>query len=263
MFLERIGEKIIEVSHKRIESPNQSIYFNHIHNHCELLLFLSGNAQYNIDGKIFSPSPYDLIFIPAATYHYLIPTSLAPYENYVIGIDVSMISKKLYKKLFSAPLMMNIEDRAELMGFFRRLDLYKDIYSDEDFSICAEALIRELLIFCGYEKDNQAEAHSGETTLIDDIIKYINENIERSLDAEKIAANMHLSVSYIQNLFSQKMRIGLKKYIMQKKIYCAHADIAKGMAPGEACNKYSFGDYSGFYRLYKKHFSTSPRNKIG
>ena len=57
------------------------------------------------------------------------------------------------------------------------------------------------------------------------------------------------------------MRIGLKKYIMQKKIYAAHADITHGMTPGEACEKYSFGEYSTFYRLYKKHFDSSPREK--
>ena len=61
--------------------------------------------------------------------------------------------------------------------------------------------------------------------------------------------------------FSQKMKIGLKKYIMQKKIYAAHKDISKGLAPSDTCEKYSIGDYSTFYRLYKKHFGSSPREK--
>ena len=87
MFQRQIGSSVLEVSHKLMESPNQSVYFNHIHNHCEILLFIRGQADYNIDGQIFSPSPYDLLFIPAATYHYLIPTASVPYENYVIGID--------------------------------------------------------------------------------------------------------------------------------------------------------------------------------
>ncbi len=57
MFCEQIGTQIFEVSHKRIDHPTQSVYFNHIHNHCELLLFISGQTNYNIDGQIFSPSP--------------------------------------------------------------------------------------------------------------------------------------------------------------------------------------------------------------
>ena len=261
MFLKNMGKGFFEVSHKRIEVPNQSVYFNHIHNHCELLLFLSGSAHYNIDGKEFSPEPYDLIFIPAATYHYLMPTSDSPYENYVIGFEPDIIAKEHYEKLFSAPLMINIKDDSELVGFFTRLDLYNETYSEGDFDLCARALIRELVTYCSYAKDKLAGSHSGENTLIDEIINCINKNIEEPLDAERISEQLHLSVSYVQNIFSQRMHIGLKKYIMQKKIYAAHADIARGITPGEACAKYRFGDYSTFYRLYKKHFSSSPRNK--
>ncbi len=96
MFEKRIGDTVFEISHKFIERPNKSLYFNHIHDHCELLLFIRGDACYNIDGQIFKPSPYDLIFIPAATYHYLMLTSSSPYENYVIGLDVLMLSEKRY-----------------------------------------------------------------------------------------------------------------------------------------------------------------------
>lgn len=261
MFKKSIGSHILEVSHKRIERPEKSVYFNHIHNHCELLLFIEGNARYNIDGKVFTPSPYDLIFIPAATYHYLIPTSTAPYENYVIGIEPSLIPKEHYKKLFSPPFMINIKENTELTGFFSRLDLYCESFSNADFDRCAEALIIELLTYCSYKKSTITDTHNSGATLIDKIIDCINENIHEPLDSETIADHLHLSVSYVQNIFSQKMKIGLKKYIMQKKIYAAHKDISKGLAPSDACEKYSIGDYSTFYRLYKKHFGSSPREK--
>ena len=47
---------------------------------------------------------------------------------------------------------------------------------------------------------------------------------------------------------------------MQKKIYAAHADMIAGMTPNEVCEKYKFGDYSLFYRTYKKTFGNSPRD---
>jgi len=65
MFQKKIGDSILEVSHKRIESPDKSVYFNHIHDYCEVLLFICGDADYIIDGQTFHPSPYDLIFIPS------------------------------------------------------------------------------------------------------------------------------------------------------------------------------------------------------
>ncbi len=259
MFQRKIGNTIVEVSHKRIEEPKQSVYFNHIHNHCEFLLFVSGEANYNIDGQIFCPRPYDLLFIPAATYHYLIPISSHPYENYVVGIDPAEILQPHYEKLFSPPLMINIKEDAEFLGFFNRLDFYWENYFQEDFDRSSKALISEFVTYCAYQKDNMQSVHSGSVAHIDKIIGYISEHLEEKLDAESIAQHFFLSESYVQNLFSKNMHIGLKKYIAQKKIYAARADMLQGLSPNEACEKYRFGDYSIFYRVYKKTFGDSPR----
>lgn len=258
MFEKQIGKSILEVSHKCIEHPHESVYFNHIHNHCEILLFISGDANYNIDGQVFSPSPYDMLFIPAATYHYLIPTSGARYENYVIGISPDAVGEEHYRKLFAPPLMISIKDDAEIKSFFKRLDVYEKAYSSEDFEQCAAALIRELLTYCSYRKSDLSSGRSKYVTYIEEMVKYISERITDDLDAENIAHHFLLSKSYVQNIFSQEMHIGLKKYIMQKKIYSAHSDIVSGMRPIDACEKYNFGDYSSFYRLYKKTFGFPP-----
>lgn len=261
MFNVQIDQQILEVSHKRIEKPNKSVYFNHIHNHCELLLFINGQANYNIDGQIFSPAPYDLLFIPAATYHYLIPTAAIPYENYVVGVDPSFINPEHYQKLFSSPLMISVKDDPQLLGFFTRLDHYRLRYSDIDFKNCATCLIQELITYCSYHKEEQLSASNDTLPYINNIINFINNNLELPLSAEEIAQHFLLSKSYVQNMFSQSMHIGLKKYIMQKKIYAAHAELSRGMSPIQVCEKYAFGDYSVFYRLYKRTFATSPRSQ--
>lgn len=258
MFQRQIGSAILEVSHKRIERPEQSIYCNHIHNHCEMLLFISGQADYNIDGQIFRPEPYDLLFIPAATYHYLIPTAPVPYENYVIGMLPEVLGSLLYESLFSQPRMLRIQEDTQLRGFFERLDFYNAAYAREDFDRCAACLIQELATYCSYRRDDLNSDRGGSLTHIDGIIQYITENIQQPLDADRIARHVMLSKSYVQNLFSQTMHIGLKQYILQKKIYAAHGDLQRGMRPGAVCEKYRFGDYSGFYRLYKATFGCAP-----
>lgn len=260
MFQKKIGNDILEVSHKRIEHPGKSLYFKHIHNHCEILLFINSDVDYSIDGQIFKPAPYDLLFVPAATYHYVSAITPTPYENYVIGISPEFIPAAQYQKLFSPPLMIHVENDNELISFFKRLDFYHTCYEEEDFSHCAASLIRELVTYCSYQKDEWTSAHSENQTHIDKIIRYIAEHLEQPLDAEEIARECLLSKSYIQNIFSRHMRIGLKRYIMQKKIYAAHNDLLRGLSPNEACEKYCFGDYSVFYRLYKRTFHESPRD---
>ena len=259
MFNKKINEFIVEVSHKKIDQPKKSVYFNHIHNHCEILLFLSGEANYNIDGHVLRPEAYDLLFIPAATYHYLIPTSeTVPYENYVIGIDPALINPEHYERLFSEPLMLSIAGEPFITDFFKRLDDYNELYSSDDFKKAASSLIDELIIYLYYKKDSLKSRENSVHSHISAIISFVAENIQKPLDASVIAAHFHFSKSYVQNLFSKVMHIGLKKYIMQKKIYAANTDLSSGLSPSAVAAKYSFGDYSSFYRLYKKTFLGTP-----
>ena len=258
MFQKSIGFSVVEISHKRVDRPNPSVYYNHIHNHCEMLLFVTGKATYNIDGQMFTPSPYDLLFIPAAKYHYLMPTDSVPYENYVIGIDPRIVQSEHYKNLFASPLMLNIKNDSKLLDFFSTLDFYERNYSEKDFAVCARAIVSEIITYCNYRKDSLISYHGESLMLIEKIIAFIDQNIEKPLDADVIASHFSFSKSYIQNTFSNHMHIGLKKYIMQKKIYSAYVDLSCGMTPNDVCEKYSFGDYSSFYRLYKSIFGIAP-----
>ena len=259
MFQKKIGNSVFEISHKRMDRPDKSVYFNHIHDYCEILLFICGDADFNIDGQAFHPSPYDLIFIPPATYHCLLPMSQLPYENYVIDFKPDIIESRYYEKLFSSPMMINVKEDGEILDLFSRLDRYESRYDDEDFNVCTFALIKELMVCCAYSKGDAHSSKIASPTHIEGIINFISKNIEAPIDVGIISKHMHLSESYVQNLFSQNMHIGLKKYIMQKKIYAAHGDILDGVSPSRAGEKYGFGDYSSFYRLYKKTFGVSPR----
>ena len=259
MFEVKASYPIYEISHKRVEQPSASGYAKHIHSCCEILLFVSGDAHYNIDGVLYTPRPYDLILIPKAIYHYFIPQSPVPYENYVLDFHPSLTTPHHYKKLFSRPLIINIRDDSEFCRFFERLDYYYSTYKAEDFEVCAKALLRELLVFCSYRLKDAVLIEPERNALVDTMLRLIAENLDKPLNAEFLAHELMLSKSYVQNVFSQTMHIGLKQYITQKKILAAQNDLLAGMSSADVCAKYCFSDYSVFFRLYKKTLGYSPR----
>ena len=259
MFEIKGSSPIFEVSHKYVEDPSARSYARHVHNYCELLLFVKGDANYNIDGLLYHPKPYDLLLIPRATYHYFIPVSSMPYENYVLDLDSRLIGAEHREKLFSKPAILNVSEDKEFCRFFKRLDLYHETYTPEDFATCAKALIKELLVYCSYRMEDAMVTDQERPPLVDTIIRLISDNLERPLDAEFLARELMLSKSYLQNTFSKSMHIGLKQYIMQKKIFAAHNDLLEGMSSGDVCAKYCFSDYSVFFRLYKKTMGYSPK----
>ena len=117
----------------------------------------------------------------------------------------------------------------------------------------------ELVTYCAYRKHEIGFVHSGSLAHVEEMISYISEHLEEKLDADRIARRFLLSRPYVQNFFLQNMHIWLKKYIMQKKIYAAHVDLLRGVRLNRVCEKYKFGDYSLFYRTYKKTFGNSQR----
>lgn len=259
MFEEVASAPIFELSHKYVEKPDPASYTRHTHNYCELLLFIKGEADYNIEGILHRPKPYDLLIIPRATYHYCIPAASMPYENYVLDFDGTLVGVQQYQKIFSEPVIINIKEDKDFCRFFKNLDLYHELYRREDFLICAESWLRELLMFCAYRLDQSVRVDSERPPLINNLLRLIEEHLESPLDADFLARELRLSKSYVQNAFSASMHIGLKQYIMQKKLFAAHNDMMNGMSPGEASAKYAFGDYTVFFRLYKKLLGYSPR----
>ncbi len=259
MFEVKMKHPIYEISHKFVEAPTTDRYTQHIHTFCEMLLFVSGDASFNIDGTVYRPRPYDLLLIPEGTYHYLIPNPDMPYENYVLDFHREIMAPSHHKRLFSRHLIVNIAEDREFCRYFRRLDAYHETYSPEDFATCTDALLRELCVFCSYRLQHSAPVQAIGNPLVEAMVRLIAQNIERPLDADFLAHELMLSKSYLQNTFSSAMHIGLQQYIIQKKIYAAQNDLNAGMTPGDVCIKYSFGDYSSFFRLYKKLLGVSPR----
>lgn len=262
MFETHFGSLIPGISHKRIPSPNKFNYQNHFHNFCEVLLFVSGDAEFNINGQLYSPKPYDLFLIPEGIYHYVIPHANVPYENYVISLSLELIEERHYQRVFTPPYKINIRSNPELMRFFNLLDYYHDNYTPEDFEMCTLMLVRELVVCCSYQPKVKPAEDGLENQLVRGIVEYISENLTSPLNAEIISKHFYLSKSYVQNAFSETMHIGLKQYILQKRLYAAYADIERGVSPGTVCKRYQFNDYTGFYRLYKKLFGVSPRNTV-
>ncbi len=145
---------------------------------------------------------------------------------------------------------------------FGQLDYYFENFTLEDFKEAAFHTVNEMLICLSYKDKNEndvARAREGDPMVMR-MTSFIDENIERELNASVLASHLNFSQSYVQNRFLKVMGIGLKRYINQKKIYAARADIIGGMSPNSAAQKYCFSDYSSFFRHYKKIIGISPKD---
>ena len=259
MFQKSVLPLLHEISHKSIERPETRLYYKHTHSYHELLLFLHGDADYNIGGKIFTPEPYDLLLIPQTTYHYLMPNSQKRYENYVIGFEPSLLGSEKSAFLFSKPGAVNLRSDGRILSYFTALDEQYARYLPADFDRAVEWTVRSLLLWLGYaEFDTDTPPFSG-NGIVDAAIAYIDTHLEADLSAAALSEALNFSPSYLRSTFASWMHISLGRYVIEKKIYAAaNALKTQQLSPHEAADKYGFANYTTFYRQFRTVFGTSP-----
>ena len=70
--------------HSLDESPSPSEFYMHAHERMEILYFLSGDAQYLVEGSVYPLHPGELLIMNRAEAHKLQLLSAQPYERIVM-----------------------------------------------------------------------------------------------------------------------------------------------------------------------------------
>ncbi len=244
--------------HARDDAPLADAYYKHAHQNYELLYFLEGDATYNIEGQVFHLHPHDLLVIQPTAFHFLRPLSDRPYERYCFNFDCRILPGENRERLRDLPAVCNIEAHALLRTCFTKLDDYAARFSEGDMYLMARLTLREILLNLLYIAPAAEERRMRKNAVVERIVALIDEHPEQDWNAERLAAALYLSPSYVQNLFSHHMEIGLKSYINQKKILYAQSLLLGGERPLAVCEACGFHEYSTFYRLYRRITGTAP-----
>lgn len=244
-----------------IDDPPKDIernFFHHSHLNYEMLYFVEGDAEFNIEGHIFPLRPHDLVFIQPKQFHCLHLISHIRYVRYVSNFDAHILPSENRDRLDSLPPIVNIEDKPFIRTCFEKLCSYSERFSESDTRLMIRCSVREILLNLIYEAPAIRRDCAQRNHIIDRIISLTNKYPERDWNAETLSRELYLSKSYIQNIFSQHMDIGLKNYINTKKILYAQSLLLSGESPAYVCEACGFHDYSTFYRLFRKITGTTP-----
>jgi AraC-like DNA-binding protein len=245
----------IDFSHKLdyASSPKDE-YGKHMHPFMEIIYFVSGDAQYNVEGERRKLKPGDCILIQAGKFHFAEVNRSVLYERYVLKFPENMFPERLKPFLLYRSPFYRLTN--EEMNVFKSLDNYYESMNDEDMYIICQAKLWELLALL----DNTKPASMKDTdiSVVSKITKYIELHLEDNLTLTKMSEDLNYSESYISNCFKKDMHIPIMKYIRSKKIIHAHSLIQNGAKPQDVCERLNFNDYSTFYRQYLKVIGVSP-----
>lgn len=94
------------------------------------------------------------------------------------------------------------------------------------------------------------------------ILAYIEANLSRDLSISSLAAAFFMSPDYLMHLFKAETGMTAARYITTKRLQKARHLMQEGRALTEICYDCGFTTYSTFYRAWKNHYHTSPKEGI-
>lgn len=243
----------------------------HLHDYFEIYFFISGNAKYFIEKKVYSLVHGDLLITNNNEIH---KSVVVPGEIYdVISIQINPALLKLLSSshnnlmdcFINRPHGKNNRiflEEDQLKTVTNILNKIEYVYTTETmgFEILLIAHLMELLVIINNSFNRNIETR--ESSAIPDklmpILEYIDFNLHVDLSLETLESKFDINRFYLSRLFKKTVGSTLHEYILFKRLSMAKRLLQNGKNVTETCELSGFNDYFHFIRIFKKYVGTSP-----
>ena len=255
------------VHHTITPNPNPLEFSSHMHSGCELYCFLSGAGSFHIEGNEIPLSPGLILLTRPGELHRLAISGALPYERVAVhfppdalaGIDADGRLRALF---FDRPLGQgNAYLGSDDSRAFVTSCIYRLVRGGEQLPPRTQTLANLLPILCELAelRASSAAAPSATEGLAADVIAYINAHLCENWTLDDLAARFFFSRTHLSRIFKQATGLSVWDYTLLKRLIAAREQIRSGLPATEAAVRCGFGDYSSFYRQYKRRFGVSPQ----
>ncbi|WP_045521235.1 AraC family transcriptional regulator [Clostridium sporogenes] len=247
----------------------------HYHDFNKIIVFISGNVSYLIEGKAYKLKPWDILFVSSNDLHKVIINNDEPYERIIIWVNskfLEMHNKNSNNLLtcfqLSSKLKINLFRMEEHNISLIKHTLFslESATKDKEFGniVLKNSLFIQLMVYLNrlfMKNTNHIEKNDIEyDKQIEEIINYIKENLQENLSIDTLSSKFFINKYYLMHKFKSQTGYTVHKYIQQKRLTFSKSLIIKGHKITEVYIKCGFGDYSSFIRAFKKAYGISPKD---
>ena len=249
--------------HHTVSRTPTGEYDLHCHHSYEVYCFLEGDAEYLVEGRVYRPAPGSVLLLPPNVFH-----------------GVKVLSDRRYDRMALHFLGELIRPECEsLLSCFRgegayyaqaqsyRLDEY--FYSllecaemPEDLRAVAqiarlEALLSQVALLCA-RVEPMRPPQTDPDGLAARLIEYVNAHYTGEMSLDELSGRFFLSKNQLNRVFRRATGATVMAYAARKRIALARRLISEGESAQRAALRAGYGDYSNFYRQYKKLLGVAP-----
>lgn len=255
------------------DAEHQDALVPESHHMCEIILMLSGQVQYKIEGRRYDLSPLDAIIIHPNKLHTREIDPKTPYERMVLHFAPDLLPSFADLNLLSgyndsflpSVLPREIIRQTNLIHLMQQCEALcqdESKYTDLRFiGIIVQIIetLNEIILTIGKE-------HSLSPIMVDKIshacIQYVNQHLtdQELLSPKNIASELHISASHLQHTFKKEIGVSLQNYISNQRIQLARKLLLQGESPQAVSDHLNYEYYSTFYHNFVKRFGANPNS---
>ena len=225
----------------------------------------SGKCELVIEGKKYEGAAGRWFFIPAGVSHYYINDKSQPFSKYWMHFDLYPNTINFFTML-NLPYYVDITNTAVLQktdrifNEFSKAACGNKIHDKLREKICLLELFDTYVTLASQAKDPISITKQN-TCLMQNVTKYMEDNIEKNLSVKDLADFCHLHPNYFIRAFKEKFGSTPAKYMKTFKLEAAKRLLEETeLSVAEIMNRVGFDDASHFSKLFKSYFGTSPQN---
>ena len=242
----------------------------HYHEFCKLLLLVSGQGSYVVDGQRYCLQPGDVVLVGSRSVHRPEMESGEPYERIIIYISPDFLRKESaadcdLENIFSGERghILRLKDRNKIFSLAAALE--KELSGQEyGRDILSNAVLLRLLVEIGrnLRREQSPQPVEPKNPRVVEIMRYMDAHLAEDLDVEALAEQFYVSKYHMMRQFHAETGYTVHGYLSQRRLLYARELIGGGMRATEACYRSGFRSYSSFTRAYGKYFGTTPTGRM-
>ncbi|MCM1299157.1 MAG: AraC family transcriptional regulator [Firmicutes bacterium] len=269
-ILEEFNTEDLYVRYAVTNTPNDRDFTMHIHEQCEIYCFVSGNAEYLVEGAHYPLKSGNILIMRPAESHRAKILGCEKYERYALNFSLSITDKLDPNRILMKPFLDRPLGRGNLYSvrelgddtvrFFAEMRSCGSEY-EKKLEISTRLFLLLEIIYKAYIR-RESNEYAPPTELSEQLVAYVNNHLFEELSVSLLAQKFFLSTSQISRIFRKATGASPWEYITIKRLTAAREKMRCGESAISAAESAGFGDYSSFYRAYIKRFGRPPKKDL-
>lgn len=240
----------------------------HSHTFFEILYCRSSGLEYLLGTDRYRIRQGDVIFVPPGCSHrpLFLEKLVEPYTRYVVWASPRFAAciREAFPQLELLPdtpfVLRTANTPYERAGTLFRQGVEESAARNPGWQAALFGNTVQLLVVL---QRARTQAHTlpppeAKVDLLDALLAYIEGHLSEKITLTDTARQFLVSESTIDQLFRKRMKASFYHFVTQRRLIAAKTELLEGATAEQAAARTGFGDYSTFYRAFRREYGISP-----